>query len=184
MKCEGIQGIRRLTKHHPEVLVSQLHSVTLAIIAEVRGLFQTFLFICFLFDWSCTVIFHCIVVTLTKSIGMKKLFKYGLNFQRLKIFDHKFLVRASAVLETCTPFLERTWIMWVNLSLLRSLFFFTNRGRMFHNCMRLCLLLLLYRNWKSLLKSYWLKLVNRVDLLEKTWKKPWQPWFLVWPQPV
>ena len=47
MKCEGIQGIRRLTKHHPEVLVSQLHSVTLAIIAEVRGLFQTFLFICF-----------------------------------------------------------------------------------------------------------------------------------------
>ena len=50
MKCEGIQGIRRLTKHHPEVLVSQLHTVTLAIIAEVRGLFQTFLFICFLFD--------------------------------------------------------------------------------------------------------------------------------------
>ena len=50
MKCEGIQGIRRLTKHHPEVLVSQLHTVTLAIIAEVRGPFQTFLFICFLFD--------------------------------------------------------------------------------------------------------------------------------------
>ncbi|RMX50084.1 hypothetical protein pdam_00002933 [Pocillopora damicornis] len=38
MKCEGIQGIRRLTKHHPEVLVSQLHTVTLAIIAEVKNL--------------------------------------------------------------------------------------------------------------------------------------------------
>lgn len=36
MKCEGIQGIRRLTKHHPDVLVTQLHQVTLAIIAEVR----------------------------------------------------------------------------------------------------------------------------------------------------
>lgn len=36
MKCEGIQGIRRLTKHHPEVLTAQLHTVTLAIIAEVR----------------------------------------------------------------------------------------------------------------------------------------------------
>lgn len=35
MKCEGIQGIRRLTKHHPEVLTAQLHTVTLAIIAEV-----------------------------------------------------------------------------------------------------------------------------------------------------
>ena len=38
-------------------------------------------------------------MTLTKSIGMKKLFKYGLNFQRLKIFDHKFLVRSHAVRE-------------------------------------------------------------------------------------
>ncbi|KAL9952340.1 hypothetical protein ACROYT_G039583 [Oculina patagonica] len=38
MKCEGIQGIRRLTKHHPEVLVSQLHTVTLAVIAEVKNL--------------------------------------------------------------------------------------------------------------------------------------------------
>lgn len=37
-KCEGIQGIRCLTKHHPEVLVSQLHTVTLAIIAEVKNL--------------------------------------------------------------------------------------------------------------------------------------------------
>jgi len=36
MKCEGIQGIRRLAKHHSEVLVTQLHTVTLAIIAEVR----------------------------------------------------------------------------------------------------------------------------------------------------
>ena len=36
MKCEGIQGIRRLAKHHPEVLVTQLHTVTLAVIAEVR----------------------------------------------------------------------------------------------------------------------------------------------------
>ena len=36
MKCEGIQGIRRLAKHHAEVLVAQLHTVTLAIIAEVR----------------------------------------------------------------------------------------------------------------------------------------------------
>ena len=36
MKCEGIQGIRRLCKHHPEVLISQLHAVTLAVIAEVR----------------------------------------------------------------------------------------------------------------------------------------------------
>ena len=37
MKCEGIQGIRRLARHHPEVLLSQLHTVTLAITAEVRG---------------------------------------------------------------------------------------------------------------------------------------------------
>ena len=36
VKCEGIQGIRRLCKHHPEVLISQLHAVTLAVIAEVR----------------------------------------------------------------------------------------------------------------------------------------------------
>ena len=36
MKCEGIQGIRRLAKHHAEVLVTQLHTVTLAVIAEVR----------------------------------------------------------------------------------------------------------------------------------------------------
>ncbi|KAJ7379834.1 hypothetical protein OS493_012583 [Desmophyllum pertusum] len=38
LKCEGIQGIRRLTKHHPEVLIAQLHTVTLAIIAEVKNL--------------------------------------------------------------------------------------------------------------------------------------------------
>jgi len=37
MKCEGIQGIRRLAKHHPEVLTAQLHTVTLAVMAEVCG---------------------------------------------------------------------------------------------------------------------------------------------------
>lgn len=37
MKCEGIQGIRRLAKHHPEVLSLHLHTVTLAIIAEVSN---------------------------------------------------------------------------------------------------------------------------------------------------
>lgn len=35
VKCEGIQGIRRLAKHHAEVLITQLHTVTLAIIGEV-----------------------------------------------------------------------------------------------------------------------------------------------------
>lgn len=63
-----------------------------------------------------------------------------------------------------------------------SLSLFTNQGGMFYNCAHA--LLLLCRNWKSLLKFYWLKLANRVALLEKTWKKPWQPWFLVLPQPV
>lgn len=38
IKCEGIQGIRRLAKYHPEVLGTQLHTVTLAIIAEVKNL--------------------------------------------------------------------------------------------------------------------------------------------------
>ncbi|XP_074631934.1 TOG array regulator of axonemal microtubules protein 1-like isoform X2 [Acropora palmata] len=38
MKCEGIQGIRRLAKHHPDVLSLHLHTVTLAVIAEVKNL--------------------------------------------------------------------------------------------------------------------------------------------------
>lgn len=37
MKCEGIQGIRRLAKHHPDVLSLHLHTVTLAVIAEVSN---------------------------------------------------------------------------------------------------------------------------------------------------
>ena len=34
-KCEGLQGFRRLSAHHPEFITQQLHAVCLAIVAEV-----------------------------------------------------------------------------------------------------------------------------------------------------
>jgi hypothetical protein len=58
-KCDGINGIRRLAFHHPDIVCSQLHSIVLAIVAEVgrcisRALTPLLFFILdwLLLDWS------------------------------------------------------------------------------------------------------------------------------------
>lgn len=51
MKCEGIQGIRRLAKHHPDVLSLHLHTVTLAIIAEVSNVNQGYVVVSCKTQW-------------------------------------------------------------------------------------------------------------------------------------
>ena len=38
IKCEGLQYVRRLVKHHADVVAAQLHSVTLAVVEEVKNL--------------------------------------------------------------------------------------------------------------------------------------------------
>ena len=36
-KCDGLTSLRRITLHHPEALCSQLHAITISVIAEVSS---------------------------------------------------------------------------------------------------------------------------------------------------
>ena len=37
-KCEAVSNLRRLAVHHPEILCTNLHTVTLAVIQEAKNL--------------------------------------------------------------------------------------------------------------------------------------------------